>query len=127
MNESYNDVNSYSEFFKNKLNYHKVSSITDKSKIYQSNLRSKILDAIESMKSGCTGIGRNPYTVNVITFSGHGFTLNGDTIAVIPEYNSNEKEKSDKKEARFINFSGLARKLAQCKHTLNIFIMSIGR
>ncbi len=80
--------------------------------MFQTNLRSKILHTIESMRSGCTGLGRNPFTVNVITFSGHGFTLNGDTIAVIPEYDSNDKGKSGKKEARFINFSGLARKLA---------------
>ena len=31
------------------------------------------------------GIGKNPYTVNVITYSGHGFSFNGDTIALIPE------------------------------------------
>ena len=79
------------------------------------------------MKNGCTGLGKNPYTVNVITYSGHGFTFNGDTIGVIPEYNINEKEKSDKKVPRFINFSGLARSLASCRHTLNIFIMSTDR
>ena len=31
------------------------------------------------------GTGRNPFTVNVITFSGHGVTYDGDAIAVIPE------------------------------------------
>ena len=76
------------------------------------------------MRNGCTGIGKNPYTVNVITYSGHGFTFNGDTIAVIPEYSTNQKER---KEARFINFSGLARSLASHRHTLNIFIMSTDR
>ncbi len=35
---------------------------------------------------GCDGLGNNPYTVNVITFSGHGITFRGDAIAVIPEY-----------------------------------------
>lgn len=28
---------------------------------------------------------QNPLRVNVITFSGHGFTYDGDSIAVIPE------------------------------------------
>jgi hypothetical protein len=31
------------------------------------------------------GIGKNPYTVNLITFSGHGVDYEGDAIAVIPE------------------------------------------
>ncbi len=79
------------------------------------------------MRNACVGIGKNPYTVNVITYSGHGFTFNGDTIGVIPEYNSNNKDRSGKKELRFINFSAVARKFAQCKHTLNIFIMSTDR
>jgi hypothetical protein len=30
------------------------------------------------------GRGANPYTVNVITFSGHGFEYGGDAIAIIP-------------------------------------------
>ena len=33
------------------------------------------------------GNANNPYSVNVITFSGHGFTFDGDAIAAIPEYN----------------------------------------
>lgn len=65
------------------------------------------------MRSSCTGIGDNPYAVNVITFSGHGFTphQNGDAIAVIPEYeNNNNKEH---KVLRFINFSDIARGFAK--------------
>lgn len=31
------------------------------------------------------GIGNNPFTVNIITFSGHGITFEGDAIGVIPE------------------------------------------
>ena len=39
------------------------------------------------MISGCTGKGRtNPFTINVITYSGHGITFDGDAIAAIPEY-----------------------------------------
>jgi hypothetical protein len=37
------------------------------------------------MLKSCSGIGENPYSVNVITFSGHGITFDGDAIAVIPE------------------------------------------
>ncbi len=48
----------------------------------------------------------NQYKVNVITFSGHGIAVEGDAIAVIPQ---NVKNVEDKKEARFINMSGLAR------------------
>lgn len=38
------------------------------------------------MISMCRGIGYNPYIVNVITYSGHGITFQGDAIAAIPEY-----------------------------------------
>jgi hypothetical protein len=38
------------------------------------------------MVSKCDGIGKNPFVVNVITYSGHGITFDGDAIAVIPEY-----------------------------------------
>jgi hypothetical protein len=37
------------------------------------------------------GVGLNPYTVNVITFSGHGIDISGDAIAVIPELPVNEE------------------------------------
>ena len=30
------------------------------------------------------GEGLNPYTVNVVSFSGHGVHIDGDAIAVIP-------------------------------------------
>ncbi len=33
-------------------------------------------------------IGENPYSVNVITYSGHGITFGGDAIAVIPDRKS---------------------------------------
>ena len=52
------------------------------------------------------GEGYNPYTVNVISFSGHGVTVEGDAIAVIPEINGEQAE------AHFINMSGIARKFA---------------
>lgn len=33
----------------------------------------------------CNGIGTIPFTVNVISYSGHGFTCDGQTIAVVPQ------------------------------------------
>jgi hypothetical protein len=38
------------------------------------------------MLYACNGKGYNPYVVNFITFSGHGIIFNGDSIAVISEY-----------------------------------------
>jgi hypothetical protein len=76
------------------------------------------------MLSRCSGMGDNPYCVNVITFSGHGLTFDGDAIAVIPELESKD---SDSPKSRFINVSGLARKFSGRNHTINIFIMSMCR
>lgn len=36
------------------------------------------------MINTCDGKGINPFVVNVITYSGHGITFEGDEIAVIP-------------------------------------------
>jgi hypothetical protein len=33
----------------------------------------------------CVGVGKNPYTVNIISYSGHGITYEGDAVAVIPD------------------------------------------
>jgi hypothetical protein len=52
----------------------------------QINLRSKIINELERLVSKCDGVGKNPFTVNVITYSGHGITFDGDAIAVIPEF-----------------------------------------
>ena len=70
-------------------------------------LRQKFLDQIDRIYKSDKIRGQKPIKVNVITFSGHGFTVNGDTIAVIPEM----LEGSDIKVARFVNISGVARKL----------------
>jgi hypothetical protein len=38
------------------------------------------------MFNNISGLGENPYSVNVITYSGHGITLfDKDAIAVIPD------------------------------------------
>ncbi len=63
----------------------------------------------------------NPYVVNVITFTGYGFTLGGDYIFIVPE--TSEKDRLVKL-VRFINVSGLARKFASRKFALNLFILN---
>jgi hypothetical protein len=75
------------------------------------------------MINTCSGVGINPYSVNVVTFSGHGLTFDGDAIAVIPDIHAG----SDVKVPRFINMSGLARKFASIENTINIFILSMCR
>ena len=77
----------------------------------------------DEMLGRCSGIGENPYSVNVITFSGHGITFDGDAIAVIPELVPDVENKV----ARYINMSGLARKFASRDNTLKIFILSMCR
>ena len=79
------------------------------------------------MLKKCDGNGRYPLIVNVVTFSGHGFTHDGDSIAVIPEYENEIARKDGRKVARFINFSEWARKFAKIKNTLSIFILSMCR
>ena len=74
------------------------------------------------MLKKCIGEGSNPYTVNVISFSGHGINVEGDAIAVIPE-NLGE----NMAEAHFINLSTIAREFASCKNTLTIFLCSMCR
>jgi hypothetical protein len=67
-------------------------------------------------------VGTNPWTVNIITFSGHGITYDGNAIAVIPE-----TLKDGSKVARFINMAGLARKFAGIKNTYTLIIASMCR
>jgi hypothetical protein len=94
----------------------------------QFNLRYKILDLLKTMHSKCDGDGFNPFTVNVVTFSGHGITFDGDAIAAIPEYLEEQKtDVNQEKVLRFINFSDWARRFAQIKNTLTIFILSMCR
>lgn len=73
----------------------------------------------------CGGIGYNPFIVNVVTFSGHGITFKGDAIAAIPEYI--DKDNKQQKVVRFINFSDWARRFAEIKNTISIFILSMCR
>ncbi len=74
------------------------------------------------------GKGKNPFIVNVITFSGHGITFNeGDAIAAIPEYEEEINSKDTRKVLRFINFSDWARRFAETEYTLSIFILSMCR
>ncbi len=50
-----------------------------------------ITDELKSIydKSGLKGL--SPWRVNFITFSGHGYTYEGDAIAVITEYDTKKK------------------------------------
>lgn len=73
------------------------------------------------MYQQCSGTGFDPYTVNVISFSGHGINFDGDAIAVIPQFTDGLEE------TRFINLSGLARKFAGINYSLNIFLCSMCR
>jgi hypothetical protein len=73
------------------------------------------------MISNCPKIGKN-FSINVISFHGHGINFNGDPIAVI-----SEETKDGEFEARFINMGGVARKFAAIKNTINIFLMSMCR
>ncbi len=91
----------------------------------QINLRSKILIELEGLISRCDGIGKNPFAVNFITYSGHGITFDGEAIAAIPEYQ--DETKKEPKVLRFINFSDWARRFAERKNTLTIFILSMCR
>lgn len=79
------------------------------------------------MVTKCDGIGMNPFVVNVITYSGHGITFDGDAIAVIPEFEEGDKKADKLKVARFINMSDWARRFAEVKNTLSIFILSMCR
>ena len=71
----------------------------------------------------CGGYGTNPFTVNVISYSGHGFTCQGDTIAVIPQ----QSQSKGPKELRFLNLSGIARRFAERAYTLTLIIASLCR
>ncbi len=111
-------------FFKKDLEYHSVDKITDSGKFGPKNLRKKIIKQLEIIQQKSDGIGYNPFVVNVITFAGHGITYDGDAIAVIPEY---KDQQNKDKVLRFINFSDWARRLAQKRYTINIFILSMCR
>ncbi len=80
--ESYNDVDKYAQFFEEELKYDYVKKLIDDKPI---DFRQKIIKEKDVLLNRCHGLGKNPFTVNVITFSGHGFDYGGDAIAVIPE------------------------------------------
>ena len=51
-------------------------------------------------------MGKNPFVVNFITYSGHGITFDGEAIAAIPEYLEEQKtDVNQEKVLRFINFT----------------------
>ena len=85
VNESHNDVIKYEEFFKNELHFHKINKIVDNN---LSEMHKRTLNMTDIMYDRIISIGENPYSVNLITYSGHGITFGGDAIAVIPDRKS---------------------------------------
>jgi hypothetical protein len=104
--ESHNEAKAYLKFFKEDLNYHNSDIITDE-EIDQIKLRDKIIKKLDEIFKNKSESKENIFKVNVISFSGHGITFDGDAIGVIPQ-----KENNDEFTTRFINFSGYARKFA---------------
>ena len=70
-------------------------------------MRDKIIEKLDEIYSNKNENKENPFKVNVISFSGHGITFDGDAIGVIPQYDGKYKY-----APRFINISGYARKFA---------------
>ena len=78
--------------------------------------------------SKTASLGRiSPWSVNVVTYSGHGITYEGDAVAIIPQKTLNPETKTFFYKPRFINMSGFARKLASNDFSVNIFLMSMCR
>jgi hypothetical protein len=78
-------VKRYAKFFKQEMKYHKVISLTDETKQSIKESRTKTLNMLEEMQKSCSGIGINPYSVNLITVTCHGIISEGDAIAVVPQ------------------------------------------
>ncbi len=55
---------------------------------------------LENMFRHSSGMGSNPYTVNFISFGGHGIYYRGDDLACI-----NDTRSATDLSLRFINFS----------------------
>ena len=49
-------------------------------------MRKKTIQHLEELHKNSLGKGKNQYTVNIVTYSGHGTRYGGDDIAVIPTY-----------------------------------------
>jgi hypothetical protein len=88
--ESYNDVEKLSNFFAS-LGYSNMGLTDEKPRQFSEDKRSErksyrdlIVGQFEEMMKKNCGEGLNPYSVNVVSFSGHGNYLEGDAIAVIP-------------------------------------------
>jgi hypothetical protein len=84
INDSHNEAREYYQFFKHDLKYHNVSTITDAENNTNIKLRDKITQKLNEIHSNRNENKENPFKVNVISFSGHGITFEGDAIAVIP-------------------------------------------
>ncbi len=84
--KSYEDSEQYSKLFKKEgLRYDRTQVLKDSDKGGPIGFRKKIVNLLDEYYHNTLGFGKNPYTVNLITFSGHGYDFNGDAIAVIAE------------------------------------------
>ena len=82
---SYSDVSILKDFFDKTQNFQYTYSFIDDDNINRSNAREKAIKKLEELYISTLGYDRGPLFVNVVTFSGHGITFDGDAIAVIPK------------------------------------------
>ena len=76
------------------------------------------------MLDASTGHGVNPYTVNFISYCGHGvIDQYGDALCVIPIIIKD----SEDCVIKYVNFDEWARKFSNKKNTFNIFLFSACR
>ena len=76
------------------------------------------------MLDASTGHGNNPYTVNFISYCGHGVIDQfGDALCVIPI----KPKDSDEGIIKYVNFDEWARKFSNKINTINLFLFSACR
>ena len=90
ISKSHEDVDRYKEFL-HQQEFHEVVALKDNPNLSAINMHKKITDLLKQIYDNSGQKGNNPWRINFITFSGHGYTFNGDAIAVIPEYDSKKK------------------------------------
>ena len=90
ISKSHEDVDRYKEFL-HQQEFHEVIALKDNNNPSAINMHKKITDLLKQIYDNSGLKGKNPWRVNFITYSGHGYTFNGDAIAVIPEYDNKKK------------------------------------
>lgn len=92
LTQSHNDVKKMEDLFKNQLAFNSVDTLIDKSDTMKKNFSNRVIQKIEQVYKNCAGVGNNPYTVNIISFCGHGITYNNDNIAVLVDSQRVDRE-----------------------------------